>query len=485
MQSHIYEPVIGLEVHIQLLTQSKAFCGDDISFGAGANSQTSTISLAHPGTLPRANKKQVELAIRLGIALGCEITSTTYFDRKHYFYADLPKGFQTTQDSRPICMGGTIEVGEGTSRREIRIHHIHMEEDAGKSIHDQSSEGSLIDYNRAGVPLLELVTEPDLRSSEEVYQFINKLRQLVRYLDVSDGNMEEGSLRADCNVSIRPKGSSELNTRCEIKNINSARFAARAVDFEIRRQSEILEKGGTIIQETREYSPGDDRTVPLRGKEEAHDYRYFPEPDLPPLSISNEMLRKVESSLPVLPAQWHNKFISEFGLSIYDADLLVEHREIAQSFDTLLQKSPDIQPSLLSKLYINKIIPHCNESGISIGEFEVPGQHIVSFLELIETDKISTSVAYQKLWPALLETKEHPQLLAQKLNLIQSFDEDYIAESVKLVLIENPAKVEAYKKGKKALLSFFIGQVMRKTNGKANPQITRKILQSELNSSTD
>jgi aspartyl-tRNA(Asn)/glutamyl-tRNA(Gln) amidotransferase subunit B len=288
-----YEMVIGLEAHVQLSTHSKAFCADDARFGGPPNTHISAISLAHPGTLPRLNRAQLTGAVRLGLALGCTINRTSTFDRKHYFYADLPKGYQITQDRQPICLGGNLG--------NIRIHHIHMEEDAGKSMHDQLPDASLIDLNRAGVPLLEIVTEPDFRSAEEVDMFMNQLRRLVRYLDISDGNMEQGSLRCDINVSVRRKGVTTLGTRCEIKNVNSMRFARRAIQYEVKRQIDLLEAGGEIQQNTLHFDPDTGVTTPMRSKEDAHDYRYFPEPDLPPVVVSESWLSEIQSQMPVLP----------------------------------------------------------------------------------------------------------------------------------------------------------------------------------------
>ena len=278
-----YETVIGLEIHVQLSTKSKAFCADDTSFGGEPNTQVSTISLGHPGTLPRLNKKQIEYAVRLGLALGSEINQVSYFDRKNYFYADLPKGYQITQDRRPVCVGGDLEIRVGEMRKKVRIHHIHMEEDAGKSMHDSDPVNSFIDLNRAGVPLLEVVSEPDLRSPEEVDAYMSAMRQLVKYLEISDGNMEQGSMRCDCNVSVRKKGATKLGERCEIKNLNSMRYARRAINYEVKRQIDLIESGGRVKQQTLNFDPTTGVTSPLREKEDAHDYRYFPEPDLPPV----------------------------------------------------------------------------------------------------------------------------------------------------------------------------------------------------------
>ena len=335
MKREIYEAVIGLEVHIQLNTESKAFCADRASFSTTPNSQVSIISLAHPGTLPRVNSSQVTSAIKLGLALGCDINQKTYFDRKHYFYADLPKGFQTTQDSMPICVGGLVNFLLDKEIRTCRIHHIHMEEDAGKSLHEDGEDYSLIDLNRAGVPLLELVTEPDLHSADEVFEFIHALRKMVRFLDISDGNMEEGSLRCDCNVSVRRKGESILNPRSEIKNVNSARYAKRAINFEIDRQIKLLQEGKKTIQETREFIPESGITRPLRGKEEAHDYRYFPEPDLPPVIISDEEVSDIKKTIPALPIQCYRNLIENHDLSHADAIVISEHLDHFEYFEYL------------------------------------------------------------------------------------------------------------------------------------------------------
>ena len=474
-----FESVIGLEVHIQLNTLSKAFCGDDASFGGSPNSHTSVISLAHPGTLPKINKKQVEYAIRLGLALQCEINENNYFDRKHYFYADLPKGFQTTQDNQPICKGGHLLLRKKDGTRKIRIHHIHMEEDAGKSLHHLHPSASLLDFNRAGVPLLELVTEPELHNSEEVYIFINQLRQLVRYLEISDGNMEEGSLRCDVNVSIRPKGTKELNNRCEIKNINSARFARKAVDYEIVRQIAIIERGEVVKQQTREYIPEEDKTRALRGKEHAHDYRYFPEPDLPPVVLLKNFIDRLKKTQPELPDAKILRFQSTYELSLYDAELLAEQKEIAREYEDIID-SFSVAPKPLANVFINKILPYLSEQEITIHNFPLSYQQLVDFLHLIEDKKITTSIAYQQLWPVLLENPGDVNQTAVSLNILQTSDEDQIMEIARVVVIDNPEQVKKYLQGKKSLMGFFMGQLMRKSNGKANPKIAQRALQNCL-----
>lgn len=321
-----YEVVIGLETHVQLATHSKAFCGDDARFGGEPNTHISTISLGHPGTLPHLNKRQIEFAVRLGLALGCQINLRSTFDRKNYFYADLPKGYQITQDRLPICVGGSLRISTKDGDKEVQIHHIHMEEDAGKSIHDLDPNDSLIDLNRAGVPLLEIVTEPDLRSADEVDAYMTAMRQLVRYLEISDGNMEEGSLRCDCNVSIRRLGDTHLNARCEIKNMNSMRFARRAIEYEVSRQAQIMEAGGKIAQQTLNFDPETGTTSPLRSKEDAHDYRYFPEPDLPPVVILPEYLEAIKMQMPPLPWELLEQFKNEYGLTDYECGRSVHAR---------------------------------------------------------------------------------------------------------------------------------------------------------------
>lgn len=476
-QTTNYEAVIGLEVHIQLQTRSKAFCGDSTEFGSSPNTQTSIVSLAHPGTLPRPNKKQVEYAIRLGLALGCEINRNSYFDRKHYFYADLPKGFQTTQDGAPICIGGKVTFWVEGEMKSIRLNHIHMEEDAGKSLHEMDSDFSFIDLNRAGIPLLEMVTEPDFRSGEEVYCFINDLRRLVRFLGISDGNMEEGSLRCDCNISVRPKGQSTLNARCEVKNINSARFAKKAIEYEIERQTGMMEKGHKIQQETREFLTDQGITQALRSKEDAHDYRYFPEPDILPIKITTVQLEEIRSSLPTLPNEFRRIFLKEFDLTFNDSEIIIENLSRAKYFKSFVKRNPSIPPKVAANFFINKWYP-AEDAGEISAAFEE--KYIAQFLELIEARLIAASIAYQRLWPELIKKPQDVLSLCKSLNLLQSNDQDEIENLAKEVLGENPDQLEKYKNGKKGILTFFMGQVMRKSSGKANPEIARKTLEKLL-----
>ncbi|MCB9048921.1 MAG: Asp-tRNA(Asn)/Glu-tRNA(Gln) amidotransferase subunit GatB [Lewinellaceae bacterium] len=474
-----YETVIGLEIHAQLSTQSKAFCGDDASFGGEPNTYVSPISLGHPGTLPRLNKKQVEYAVRLGLALGSEISLYNAFDRKNYFYADLPKGYQITQDRAPICVGGSMTVRVGEEERLIRIHHIHMEEDAGKSIHDSEEPYSQIDLNRAGVPLLEIVSEPDLRSAEEVDAYMSAMRQLLRYLGISDGNMEQGSMRCDCNVSVRLKGSDKLGERCEIKNLNSMRYARRAIDYEVKRQIDLLESGGKVEQQTLNFDPSTGVTAPLRDKEDAHDYRYFPEPDLPPVVLRPEYVEKIKQSLPALPWELYHRFQEQYGLPEYDANLLTQEQPTALFFMSLCEHTDNFKAA--SNLIINKVAPFCNDAGIGIEEFPVSHPQLAAFIQLIDEGKVASAAAYQHIFPVLAEQPQRPPLeIAQSLNLIQTSDEGLLEQLVDEVLSSNPGEVERYRSGKKGLMGFFMGEVMKSSKGKADPKVVSGLLRKKL-----
>ncbi len=475
-----YETVIGLEVHVQLATKSKAFCGDDTTFGGEPNTHISTISLGHPGTLPRLNKKQIAYAVRLGMALGCDINQTNNFDRKNYFYADLPKGYQITQDREPICIGGKLTIEVEGNKKDIRIHHIHMEEDAGKSIHDLDPRNSFIDLNRAGVPLLEVVTEPDFRSAEEVDIFMTAMRQLVRYLEVSDGNMQEGSLRCDCNVSVMPKGVDKYGERCEIKNLNSMRFARKAIEYERKRQINLIEKGGKVRQQTLNFDPETGVTSPLRDKEDAHDYRYFPEPDLPPVVISDEYLESIMDEMPPLPWELQEQFSQEYGLSDYNAQLLTEEKETALFFLDISKHTTNYKAA--ANLLINKVKPWIDEQKASVDQFPVPSKHLAQLIQLIEEGKVSNSIAYQKIFPALIESPDQtPLQIAESQNLLQSSDSNFLEALADEVIAANPDKVKAYQKGKKGLIGFFMGELMKKSKGKAEPKSANALLREKLN----
>lgn len=481
LTSTTYETVIGLEVHVQLATQSKAFCADSAKFGGNPNTHIGIVSLAMPGALPRANTQQIAYAVRLGMALGCKINKINYFDRKNYFYADLPKGYQITQDRQPICVGGGLEIVVKGKKKFIQLHHIHMEEDAGKSIHDQNPRYSLIDLNRAGVPLLEIVTMPDLRSGDEVDAFITAMRHLVRWLGISDGNMEEGSLRCDVNISIRPEGSTQFGTRCEVKNVNSMRFARRAIEYEQKRQQKVLENGGKVEQLTLNFNPETGVTTPIRDKENAHDYRYFPDPDLPPLVLSDEYLSEIRQNLPALPQSVRQELEEKYHLTQEDARILTEDRHTASFGLALLASVAPPQYKLAGNFLVQKLLPFLHEKGLQIKDFPIEINNLQIFLTLISENKISLSVAFQKLFPALFAS---PNILANELatqmNLLQTDDNHFLENVVKEVLTKNPEKVKEYKKGKKGLIGFFMGEVMKASKGKAEPKSTQALITKHL-----
>lgn len=476
-----YETVIGLEVHLQLATHSKAFCGDDTRFGMLPNTQVSPISLGHPGTLPRLNTRQVAFAVKLAYALNSRVNPVNTFDRKNYFYADLPKGYQITQDKQPICVGGELPVKLGDTWKPIRIHHVHMEEDAGKSIHNLHPRKSLIDLNRAGTPLLEIVTQPDLRSAEEADAFMTGIRQLARYLEISDGNMEEGSLRCDVNVSVRLKGATVLGERCEIKNLNSMRYARQAIEYEVKRQIDLIEAGGKVEQQTLNFDPATGVTSPLREKEDAHDYRYFPEPDLPPVVISPKYLEEARQELPPLPWEVYAHLTGDNGLSGYDASILFEERETVLLFEAVSRHCRN--PKGIANLLINRLIPHCQEQKIPLDRFPVSPEHLGAFILLIDSGKVSSSIAYQRLFPAMIESPGlSPEALAISLNLLQQGDDDFLGDLIRQILEAYPDKVNEYQKGKKGLMGFFMGELMKRSKGKADPAKATRMLSEALKS---
>lgn len=477
-----WEIVIGLEIHVQMNTKTKAFCNDRNLFGDEANSHISPITLAHPGTLPRINKIHIESAIKCGLAFGSTISQESYFDRKNYFYPDLPKGYQITQDERPICIGGKCPyiMGDGTIK-EVTIHHVHMEEDAGKSIHDLSPSYTYLDYNRAGVPLLEIVTEPDLNSSEEVYHFIASLQQLVRHLGISDGNMEEGSFRCDCNVSVRKKGDPKLGERCEIKNLNSKRFAKAAIEYEASRQIEIISNGGSISKTTMLYNPDTGRTYPMRDKEDVNDYRYFNDPDLPPMIISDNFLKKLTEDIEKMPVQQYQLLRTEHQLSHDDSMVLIDDSLFLHILNALIDNGYDAKEAAL--LIVNKIAPLKNIQEIRNLPETILINKLSSFLELIRTNKISKSAAYNQLFEVMWKDNNISLLdLAKKLEILQHSDQSFVSDIATQVVNQFPDKVKAYKSGKKGLIGFFMGQAMKISKGKANPQILQKELESALNS---
>lgn len=474
-----YEPVIGLEIHVQTNTKSKAFCGDSAAFGAAPNTHISAISLGHPGTLPRLNKEHIRKAVRLGLALGCTINKENIFARKNYFYADLPKGYQITQDLFPICLGGEVEIKVNDTVKTIGLTRIHMEEDAGKSTHDLDPYNSLIDLNRAGVPLLEIVSEPDLRSADEAYAYISEVRKLVRYLNVSDGNMEEGSLRADCNVSVRLKGAEKFGNRCEVKNVNSIKNAKRAIEFEIKRQIDVIEAGGHIDQQTLDFNAVTGETKPLRSKENAHDYRYFPEPDLPPVYLTDDYIQKEKEGLPKLPKELFEQFTKEFKLSEYDASILTDDRETANFYLALIEETKNFKGA--ANVIINNVKSYLNENAKAITDFPISAKSIASYIQLIDEGKISHIAAKQKLFPAMIEApNEEVSTLAKSLNIIQDASADDAVAIVQKVLDSQADLVTAYKNGKKNLLGKFMGDVMKEAKGKLNPKVANETLRKLL-----
>jgi aspartyl-tRNA(Asn)/glutamyl-tRNA(Gln) amidotransferase subunit B len=476
-----YESVIGLEVHIQLLTNSKAYSSDSNEFGALPNTNVSTVTFGHPGTLPVVNKKSVEFAIRLGLAIKSDIQKDMYFARKNYFYADLPKGYQITQDKTPICVGGEVLIKDKDRESKIiNITQIHMEEDAGKSIHDQDPFNTLIDLNRAGVPLLEIVSEPELSNSTEAYNYLGEIRKLVRYLEICDGNMEEGSLRCDANISVRIKGQKKLGERCEVKNMNSLRNVQKAIDFEIERQIDIIDAGGVINTETRSFDAPTGTTFSLRSKELAHDYRFFPEPDLQPVVLTDKDIDNIRKSLPQLPNELYTTFTKVYGLSDYDAINLTDNKEIAIFFEELAGKSKNYKAA--SNQIMGPVKSYLNTHGIGIGKYPISTSQIAEVIDLIDTGSISSSAATQKLYPLLYANpNKQPKQIASNHGLLHSSDESEIETLAKEIIAKWPDKVAAYKSGKKNLLGMFMGDLMKASKGKADPKVANQLLIKLLN----
>jgi aspartyl-tRNA(Asn)/glutamyl-tRNA(Gln) amidotransferase subunit B len=465
-----YEAIIGLEIHIQLLTKSKAYCSDLAEYGALPNTQVSPISLAHPGTLPKHNKEVIEKAIMMGLALNCNITRNNRFDRKNYFYADLPKGYQITQDKTPICTGGFVSIkNKDGEEKSIRITRIHMEEDSGKSMHDQDLNDTLVDYNRAGVPLIELVSEPDLKSADEAYEFVSEMRKLVRYLGICDGNMEEGSLRCDANVSIRPVGTTTFGTKVEIKNMNSISNVKRAIESEIIRQTELLNSGQTFVSETRGFNALKGQTFSMRTKEAANDYRYFPEPDLPPFVVSDAYLQQLTETLPALPHQLYNRLKNDLALPEYDAKTITEDKDLTNYFLQITEHTTNYKSA--ANWTLGTIKSYLNEQAMDINDFHLSASKIAELIALIDQDKLSNSSASQLVFPELVKNPNESVLaIAERLNVIQTNDVNLISGIIAEVLAKYPDKVEEYKNGKKGLLGLFVGEVMKASKGKADPK---------------
>lgn len=480
MKDNNYEIVIGLEVHARLLTKTKLFCSDSAAYGAGPNEHISPITLAHPGTLPKMNRKAIEHAIKIGLACHCEIVKENYFARKHYFYPDLPKGYQVSQHTTPICKNGYVTIKVDGEVKNIRLNRIHMEEDAGKSVHDADDYNTCIDYNRAGTPLVEIVSEPDLRSAEETYAYLTELRKLVRYLDICDGNMEEGSFRCDVNISVRKKGETKYGTKVEIKNLNSIRNAKRAVEFEAQRLIAMSEKGETILQQTRSFDANNGTTFAIREKEDADDYRYFADPDLTPFHLSDTFIQGIRNNIPALQSERIQRYTTEWKLPEYDAQLLTEDKAIADYFEALAKHTSDYKTA--ANWIIGPVKTWMNETNNDIDNFPLQPEKVAALMKLVSAGKLSHSAATKLFSYLVVHPEADPEIEAVAQNLIQESDSSTLEPLIDEVLLKFAEKVKEYKKGKKGLLSLFVGEVMKRSKGKADPAITNKILLEKLSS---
>ncbi|MDO9375329.1 MAG: Asp-tRNA(Asn)/Glu-tRNA(Gln) amidotransferase subunit GatB [Ferruginibacter sp.] len=475
-----YEVVIGLEVHAQLLTKSKLFSGDSASFGGAPNTHVSPITLAHPGTLPKMNRKAIEYAIKLGLALNCEIEQVNYFARKNYFYPDLPKGYQISQHTTPICKNGHVSIKTNGEERKIHLNRIHIEEDAGKSLHDVDEAYTAIDLNRAGVPLLEIVSEPDLHSSEEAFAYVTELRRLVRWLNICDGNMEEGSMRCDANISIRLKGTTKLGTRVEVKNLNSIRNVKRAIDLEVERLIAIVENGEVIQQETRSYNADNNTSFSLRSKEDADDYRYFPDPDLTPFKITDEFLAEIKAGLPALPEELEKKYLEVFHLTSYDAGVICSDRSLVNFYEAIVAHTANHKAA--ANWLMGPVKSYLNDHGIDIAEFPVQPKKIAALIDLVDEGKVSFNIASTRiLAAAMVNPAKDPAQLATEMNLLQESDSEAITGWVSEVIARMPHKVKEYQGGKKGLIGLFAGEVKKLSKGKADMQVVNKLLAEKLN----
>lgn len=472
-----FEAVIGLEVHAHLKTETKIFCGCSTAFGAPPNTQVCPVCLGMPGVLPVLNRKVVEYAIRMGLATHCAISAENRFARKNYFYPDLPKGYQISQYEQPIAHHGWVDIAVGESMKRIGITRIHMEEDAGKLLHDPAGAFSRVDLNRTGVPLIEIVSEPDMRSPEEAVAYLKTLHSILRYLDISDGNMEEGSFRCDANVSIRPKGSEAFGTRTEIKNVNSFRFVEKALHYEIRRQTDVLLDGGAVIQETRLWDTAAQQTVSMRGKEEAHDYRYFPDPDLVPLRIEADWIRSIEHSLPELPDARRKRFVESYGLSPYEASILTSSRELAEYFETCAANSNN--PKACCNWIIGPMLSLLKSDGATIDDIRISPADLAALVKQIDQGTISGKIA-KTVFDEMAQSGKKPEDIIREKGLVQVSDTGAIETIVEQVIAANPKEVADYRAGKEKLMGFFVGQVMKASKGKANPQIVNDILRRLL-----
>ncbi|MDY0082587.1 MAG: Asp-tRNA(Asn)/Glu-tRNA(Gln) amidotransferase subunit GatB [Ignavibacteriaceae bacterium] len=472
-----YEAVIGLEVHAQLLTDTKIFCGCSTKFGNEPNSNTCPVCLGHPGVLPVLNKKVIEFTVLMGFATNSIINKQSVFARKNYFYPDLPKGYQISQYEEPICEHGFVEIHPKNSESEkIGITRIHMEEDAGKSIHDQNTS-TLIDVNRCGVPLIEIVSEPDIRTPEEAYLYLTKIKQLVQYLGICDGNMEEGSLRCDANISVRLKGENQLGVKTEIKNLNSFRNVERAIEYEVNRQTELIEDGEKIVLQTLLWDADANEAHPMRSKEEAHDYRYFPDPDLLPVEVDNQWLKELKSLLVELPDEKLNRFVKNFELPLYDSEIITNSRDLADYYENIISVTDEYK--LASNWLIGDVLSVLNEKKLNITEFSVSPDNIGKLINLIKAGTISSKIA-KEVFAEMLNNNSNPEDIVKEKNLVQISDPDELLMIIKEITEKNPEQVSDYKSGKEKVFGFFVGQIMKQTKGKANPKLVNDLLKQVL-----
>ena len=478
-----YEAVIGLECHAQLLTKSKLFCSCSTRFGEAPNMNTCPVCLGLPGALPVLNRVAVAMAVKAGLGLNCRVNPESQWARKNYFYPDLPKGYQISQYDRPLCQHGFIEISVNGTGKKIGIQRIHMEEDAGKSLHEgftDSARTTHLDFNRSGVPLMEIVTDPDIRSSAEAHDYLTRLKEILEYLDVNDGNMEEGSLRCDANVSVRKFGETKFGTRTELKNINSFRFVQKAIDFEVNRQIELIESGGRVVQETRLWNSEEERTVSMRSKEEAHDYRYFPDPDLPLLVVDPEWIKQIERSMPELPESRRKRFVAEYSLSEYDAGVLTATRAIADFFEQTAKLSG--QPKNAANWIMGDLLRFYKDSNTDLKDLSaspVKPNMLAEMISLVEKGTISGKIA-KTVMEEMCATGKAPHAIIEEKGLVQISNVDEIEKIVSKVIDENPKPVEQYRQGKTGNFGFFVGQVMKATGGRANPQTVNEILKKRL-----
>lgn len=474
-----YEAVIGLEVHAQLLTESKIFCGCSTKFGNDANSNVCPVCLGHPGVLPVLNKKVVEFTALMGLATNCTINKHSVFARKNYFYPDLPKGYQTSQYEEPICENGFIEVKPKDGEiKKIGITRIHMEEDAGKSIHDHGNS-TLIDVNRCGVPLMEIVSEPDIRTAEEAYLYLTKIKQIVQYLDICDGNMEEGSLRCDANISIRIKGEEKFGVKTEIKNMNSFRNVERAIEYEIKRQIEVVEDGEKIIQQTLLWDADANEAYPMRSKEEAHDYRYFPDPDLLPVIVDEKWNKELKAGLPELPDIKVKRFTTNYSLPLYDAEILTQTRSLADYYEQVVSVTDDYK--IASNWITGDVLAVLNEKKLDISDFPLSPVNLGKLINLIKNGTINGKIA-KEIFPELVETNSDPEIIVKEKNLVQISDTSEIEKIIQKIIDNNADQTQEYLSGKDKVFGFFVGQVMKESKGKANPKVVNDMLKTKLES---